>query len=67
MSIQEICELSSILESDDREKAELQKKNLTILGSIKQQESRLQHELDEKSKFFLSLMMYLMTILLITL
>ena len=55
MSIQEICELSSILESDDREKAELQKKNLTILGSIKQQESRLQHELDEKSKFVLSL------------
>eukprot|EP01035_Chromulina_nebulosa_P031261 gene31261-41653_t len=55
MSIQEICELSSILDSDDREKAELQKKNVTILGSIKQQESRLQHELDEKSKFVQSL------------
>ena len=55
MSIQEICELSSILDSDDREKAALQKKNVTILGSIKQQESRLQHELDEKSKFVQSL------------
>lgn len=55
MSIQEICELNSILQSDDRETVELQRKNMMLLGSIKQQEGRLQHELDEKHRFQKSL------------
>ena len=55
MSIEDICELSSLLESDDREKTDLQRKNVTLLGSIKQQESRLQHELDAKVEFVQSL------------
>lgn len=52
MSIQDVCDLSSLLQVDDIEKNNLHKKILSDEANIKVQEGRLQHELEEKNRVF---------------
>ena len=51
MSMNEILELSSILQGDDRTKKELEKKNLTLESATEQNESRLIREVEENEKY----------------
>lgn len=50
MSIQDVCDLSSLLQVDDMEKTNLYNKILSDEANIKVQEGRLQHELEEKNR-----------------
>jgi len=50
MSIQDVCDLSSLLQVDEMEKTNLYNKILSDEANIKVQEGRLQHELEEKNR-----------------
>ena len=50
MSIQDVCDLSSLLQVDENEKNNLYNKILSDEANIKVQEGRLQHELEEKNR-----------------
>jgi len=52
MSIQDVCDLSSLLQVDEMEKSNLHNKILADEANIKVQEGRLQHELEEKNRVF---------------
>lgn len=41
MALSDICELSSILNVDDQEKIDLERKKIALNSSIKQQEGRV--------------------------
>jgi hypothetical protein len=43
MSLKEICELGSILQCDDREKIEIEKKIISLTVAIKHQEGRVSY------------------------
>lgn len=49
MELNEVCELNSILQVDDKEKSELERSKLTIQSALIQQEGRFNRELDEHS------------------
>ena len=51
MTLNDIYELSGILQGDDEERNELERKKITLNSTIRQQEGRLYHEIEEKQKF----------------
>lgn len=52
MSIQDVCDLSSMLQVDEMEKDNLMNRILSDEANIKLQEGRLQHELEEKNRIY---------------